>query len=76
MSSRMGQPATQWDGQNFSTDMDWTDIGIRTVEQPPNMINQATPTIVPVLAEEVLQVQQMLWQMTVAGHGTSRMNNC
>ena len=55
MSSRMGQPTTQWDGQNFATDMDWTDMGIRTVEQPPTMFNRAPPVIVPVLVEEVLQ---------------------
>jgi hypothetical protein len=51
----MGQPTIQWDGQNFATDMDWTDMGIRTVQQTPNMFNQVPPTIVPVLAEEVLQ---------------------
>ena len=55
MSSRMGQPTTQWDGRNFATDMDWTDMGIRTVEQPPTMFNRAPPVIVPVLVEEVLQ---------------------
>ena len=55
MSSRMGQPNTQLDGWNFATDMDQKDMGIRTVEQPPNMFNWAPPTIVPVLAEEVLQ---------------------
>jgi hypothetical protein len=51
----MGQPATQWDRKNFATDMDWTDMGIRTVEQLPNMFNRAPPTIVPVLAEVLLQ---------------------
>ena len=35
--------------------MDWTDMGIRTVEQPPTMFNRAPPVIVPVLVEEVLQ---------------------
>ena len=46
---------TQWDERNFATDMDWTDMGVRTVELPPNLFNQATPTIVPVEVEEVLQ---------------------
>ena len=55
MSSRMGQPTTQWDGQNFATDMDWTDMGIRTVEQPPTLFNRAPPVIVLVLVEEVLE---------------------
>ena len=55
MSSRMGQPTTLWDGQNFATDMDWTDMGIRTVEQPPTMFNRAPPVIMLVLVEEVLQ---------------------
>ena len=31
MSTQLGQPTTQWDGQNFATDMDWTDMGVRTV---------------------------------------------
>jgi hypothetical protein len=51
----MGQPTTQWDGRNFATDMDWTDMGIRTVELPPSLFNRATPTLVPVEVEEVLQ---------------------
>jgi hypothetical protein len=51
----MGQPTIQWDGQHFATDMDWTDMGIRTVEQPPTMFNRAPPVIMPVLVEEVLQ---------------------
>ena len=51
----MGQPTTLWDGQNFATDMDWTDMGIRTVEQPPTMFNRAPPVIMLVLVEEVLQ---------------------
>jgi hypothetical protein len=55
MSTQMGQPKTQWDGQNLAMDMDWTDMGIRTVEQPPKMFNWPPPTIMPVLAEEVLQ---------------------
>ena len=55
MSTRMGQPTTQWDGQNFATDMDWTDMGVRTVELPPNLFNQAPQTVVPVNVEEVLQ---------------------
>ena len=55
MSTRLGQPTTQWDGRNFATDMDWTDMGVRTVELPPNLFNRATPTLVPVEVEEVLQ---------------------
>ena len=55
ITTRMGQPTTQWDGQNFATDMDWTDMGVRTVELPPNLFNRATPTIVPVDVEETLQ---------------------
>ena len=55
MTTRMGQPTTQWDGQNFATDMDWTVMGVRTVELPPNLFNWATPTIVLVNVEEVLQ---------------------
>ena len=51
----MGQPTTQWDGQNFATDIDWKDMRVRTVELLPNLFNQATPTIVPVNVEEVLQ---------------------
>ena len=30
MTTRMGQPTTQWDGQTFATDMDRTDMGVRT----------------------------------------------
>ena len=41
MSSRMGQPTTLWDEQHFATDINWTDMGIRTVEQPPNIFNRA-----------------------------------
>ena len=55
MSTRIGQLTTQWDGQNFPTDMDWTDMGVRTVELPPNLFNRAPQTIVPVNVEEVLQ---------------------
>ena len=55
MSTRIGQPATQWNRQKFATDMDWTDMGIRTVQQPPNKINRAPlPTNMPVLVEVVL----------------------
>jgi hypothetical protein len=35
--------------------MDWTDMGIRTVEQPPTMFNRAPPVIALVLVEEILQ---------------------
>ena len=35
MPTRMGQPKTQWDNRNFATDMDWTEMGVRTVELPP-----------------------------------------
>ena len=55
MSTRMGQPMTQWDGQNFAKVMEWTDMGVRTVEVPPNLINQAPQTIVPVKVEELLK---------------------
>jgi hypothetical protein len=55
MTTRMGQPKTQWDDRNFATDMDWTEMGVRTVELPPSLFNRATPTLVPVLVEEVLQ---------------------
>ena len=41
MSTRMGQPVTQRDQENFAKHMDWTDMGIRTEEQPPNMFNRA-----------------------------------
>ena len=41
MSTRMGQPTTQWDGQNFVTDMDRTDMGVRTVELLPNLVNRS-----------------------------------
>ena len=54
MSIRMRQPTTQWDGQNLATDMDWTDMQVRTVELPPNLFNRAPQTIVPVNVEEVL----------------------
>jgi hypothetical protein len=30
-------------------------MGVRTVELPPSLFNWATPTLVPVLVEEVLQ---------------------
>ena len=53
--SWMGQPTTQWDDQNFATDMDWIDVRIRTVE-PPNLFNRAPSTIVPDKVEEVLQI--------------------
>ena len=39
MSTRMGHPTTQWDRKNFAMDMDWTDMGARTVELLPNMFN-------------------------------------
>ena len=55
MPTRMGQPKTQWDDCNFATDVDWTEMGVRTVELPPSLFNRATPTLVPVLVEEVLQ---------------------
>ena len=51
----MGQPKTQWDDHNFAMDMDWTEMGVRTVELPPSLFSQATPTLVPVFVEEVLQ---------------------
>ena len=41
--TRNGQPKTQWTGQKSATDMDWTEMRIRTVEQPPNMFNIAPP---------------------------------
>ena len=41
MSTRMGQPTTQWDGQNYATDMDWTDMGVRTVELLPKLVNRS-----------------------------------
>ena len=37
--------------------------GVRTVELPPNLFNRATPTIVPVDVEEVLQ--PVLWQQPI-----------
>jgi hypothetical protein len=55
MPTHMGQPKTQWDDHNFATDMDWTEMGVRTVELPPSLFNRATPTLVLVLVEEVLQ---------------------
>ena len=41
MPTRMGQPTTQWDGQKFATDMDWTDMVVRTVELLPNLVNRS-----------------------------------
>jgi hypothetical protein len=41
MSTRMGQSTTQWDDCNSVTGMDWTDMGVRTVELPANLFNQA-----------------------------------
>ena len=55
MPTQMGQPKTQWDDCNFATDMDWTEMGVRTVELPPSLFNRATATLVPILVEEVLQ---------------------
>ena len=55
MPTQMGQPKTQWDYRNFAMDMDWIDMGVRTVELPPSLFNGATPILVPVLVEEVLQ---------------------
>ena len=55
MSTRMVQCMTQWDGQNFATDMDWTDMGVRTVALLPNLFNCATPILVLVEVEEGLQ---------------------
>ena len=55
ISTRMGQSMTQWDEQNFATDMDWTDMGVRTVALLPNLFNCATPILVLVEVEEVLQ---------------------
>jgi hypothetical protein len=37
MATRMGQPTIYWDGQNFAMNMDWIDMGIRTMEEPHNM---------------------------------------
>ena len=31
MTTQMGQPKTQWDDCNFATDIDWTEMGGRTV---------------------------------------------
>ena len=36
-------------------DMDWTDMGIRTMEEPHNMCNWAPQNIVLVLVDKVLQ---------------------
>ena len=46
MSTRMGHPTTQWSGQNFVMAMDWTPMGIRTVELSPDMMKRASSTIV------------------------------
>jgi hypothetical protein len=54
MPTRMDQPKTQWDDCNFAMDMDWTEMGVRTVELLPSLFNRATPTLVPILVEEVL----------------------
>ena len=51
----MGQATTQWDGQILAIDMDWIDMGLRTLELPLTLFNRAPPMIVPVLVEEVLQ---------------------
>jgi hypothetical protein len=37
----------------FAKDMDWSNMGVRNVELPANLLNQASPIIVPVLVEEV-----------------------
>ena len=55
MPTQMGQPKTRWDDHNFATDMDWTDMGVRSVELLPSLFYWATPNLVPVLVEEVLQ---------------------
>ena len=55
MPTQMGQPKTQWDDCNFPMDMNWTEMRVRTVELPPSLFNQATPTLVPVQVEEVIQ---------------------
>lgn len=39
MLSRVGPHFTQWNDYNFVTDMDRTDMGYRTGEQPNSMIN-------------------------------------
>ena len=58
MSTRMGQPTTQWDGQKFARDMDWTAMGVRTVEVLPNLVNRSPPsTTVLVKVEEVCHPQ-------------------
>ena len=49
MTTQMGQPKAQWDDHNFATDMDWTDMRVRTVELPPSLFNWAAPTLVPIL---------------------------
>ena len=36
-------------------DMDWTDMGVRTVDVQPNLFNRPPSTIVLVKVEEVLQ---------------------
>ena len=35
--------------------MDWTDMGFKTVEEPPNKLNWALSTILPVLLQDILQ---------------------
>jgi hypothetical protein len=36
-------------------DMDWSNIGVRTMKLPANLFNQASPTIVLVFVEEIFQ---------------------
>ena len=51
----MGQPITQKDDQKFATDIDWIDVGVKTMELPPNLFNSALlSTIVPDKVEEEL----------------------
>ena len=55
ISTRMGESMIQWDRQNFAMDMNWTDMRIRSVKLPLNLLNRAPHTIVLVEVEDVLQ---------------------
>jgi hypothetical protein len=56
MSAKLRHPSSQSDDQTFVTGMDQKDIELKIVENlPPSILNRASPVIVPVQVEVVLQ---------------------
>ena len=52
--TRMGQPATPWDNKILAMEMDWTLMGVKTVEVPNDIFARSPVIPVPLDAAEVL----------------------